>query len=250
MLKNNHNLKFLIVGTGRCGTVYMARLLSSLNLMCGHESVFTPKGFDHAKNILEGVAIFGTSYLSLNNYSAGKSDKSWFDYKKIIADSSLYAVPFLQEKIMSKIKILHLVRNPISVVRSFAYDTDVFHHDTKHRDCSGRNFIYNHLPELKNIDTVVDRVVYYYVEWNKKIIESNRAILVHQVENGLNDKLCDFLGIVKPNNFYDDKKANSYDKHKKILNICDISNGLLKDKFLNLSEKFGYKINYKNEIFL
>ena len=80
--------------------------------------------------------------------------------------------------------------------------------------------------------------MYYYVEWNKKIIESNRAILVHQVENGLNDKLCDFLGIVKPNNFYDDKKANSYDKHKKILNICDISNGLLKDKFLNLSEPF------------
>ena len=55
---------------------------------------------------------------------------------------------------------------------------------------------------------------------------------VAKIYHGLNDKLCDFLGIVKPNNFYDDKKANSYDKHKKILNICDISNGLLKDKFL------------------
>ena len=38
-------LKYLVTGTGRSGTVYMARLLTSLGIPCSHEMIFDYRGF-------------------------------------------------------------------------------------------------------------------------------------------------------------------------------------------------------------
>ena len=54
------NLKYIIASTGRSGTVYMARLLTSVGVPCGHESIFTWQGIEKAKKILDG------QYIELN----------------------------------------------------------------------------------------------------------------------------------------------------------------------------------------
>ena len=41
-------LQYAITGTGRSGTVYLANLLTSAALPCGHESIFTPWGYREA----------------------------------------------------------------------------------------------------------------------------------------------------------------------------------------------------------
>jgi LPS sulfotransferase NodH len=41
-------LKFLVTGSGRSGTNYMSRFLTSVGIMCGHESIFTHDGITEA----------------------------------------------------------------------------------------------------------------------------------------------------------------------------------------------------------
>jgi hypothetical protein len=35
-------LRFIVVGTGRCGTAYIAQVLNHVGIFCGHEWVYTP----------------------------------------------------------------------------------------------------------------------------------------------------------------------------------------------------------------
>ena len=44
-----NELKIISTGTGRCGTAYMSKLLTSVGIPCGHESLFTNKGLTEYK---------------------------------------------------------------------------------------------------------------------------------------------------------------------------------------------------------
>lgn len=77
--------RFLITGTGRCGTAYTALLLSRMGLMTGHELVFTP---------------------------GNGPETEWGPYP---GESSWIAAPFAGAL---GIPWVHLVRNPLDVVRS------------------------------------------------------------------------------------------------------------------------------------
>jgi hypothetical protein len=244
MLKNIYNLKYLIVGTGRCGTVHMSRLLTSLDIMCGHESVFNYRGINYARLVLQGIEPCKLSLISKINM---KQYDNWFDSNTIKADSSLYSAPFLNEKILKDTKILHLVRNPIKVVSSFFLDTNVFS-DLNIGECPHRKFIFEKLPELFSINNSIERCVYYFNTWNNMILKRN--LMIHQVEKGLDKNLCDFLCIEKPQIYFDDKKINTFKKNNNIIKISDIPDGELKKEFLILSEKLGYNLNYKNDILL
>ena len=37
-------MKYIIAGTGRCGTGYMSKIFNEVGIKCGHENVFTVKG--------------------------------------------------------------------------------------------------------------------------------------------------------------------------------------------------------------
>lgn len=76
-------IRLLITGTGRCGTMYMARLLTASGVPCGHEDVYTVAGI-MARPDLE-------------------------------ADSSWAAAPWLTGFSGT---VIHLVRHPMEVVRS------------------------------------------------------------------------------------------------------------------------------------
>jgi hypothetical protein len=244
MLKNIYNLKYLIVGTGRCGTVHMSRLLTSLDIMCGHESVFNYRGINYARLVLQGIEPCKLSLISKINM---KQYDNWFDSNTIKADSSLYGVPFLDEKILKNTKILHLVRNPIKVVSSFFLDSDIFS-NLNFGKCPYRKFIFDSLPELFAIKNLIERCVYYFNTWNNKILK--KKLMIHQVENGLDENLCNFLCIKKPQIYFDDKKTNTWKKNNNMIKISDIPDGELKKEFLILSEKLGYNISYKKDIIL
>jgi hypothetical protein len=75
--------RFVIVGTGRCGTGYTAKVLTEGGIPCGHEEI----------------------------YRGRRITKTW----RLIGDASYLAVPHLAD--FPGI-VLHQVREPVAVVRS------------------------------------------------------------------------------------------------------------------------------------
>ena len=63
------NLKYLVTGTGRCGTVYMARILTSIGIPCGHETIFDYRGTRGARKRLFGEEQLRLSFVAcaINN---------------------------------------------------------------------------------------------------------------------------------------------------------------------------------------
>ena len=71
-------LKYLVTGLPKGATTYMCRLLTSLNIMCGHESIFKTQGLKHAKKIIEGEIQPTTSYCSLVDLKTNKKKRENF----------------------------------------------------------------------------------------------------------------------------------------------------------------------------
>lgn len=78
--------KIIVTGTGRCGTGYAAKVLTTHGLRCGHENVFRPL----AANI------------------------NWRNYQ---ADSSWLAVAHPDQ--LARHPVVHCIRNPLHVARSY-----------------------------------------------------------------------------------------------------------------------------------
>ena len=78
-------LKYIIAGTGRCGTGYTSRLVTELGSDCGHEDIFGPYGVWHER------------------------------LSKFDGDCSWMSIPYLNQ---FDGKIVHLVRDPLKVMRS------------------------------------------------------------------------------------------------------------------------------------
>ena len=95
------DIKLLVTGCGRSGTGYVASLLTSNGLDCGHESVFD---------------VFGS--------------KTGCPH---LAESSWYGAPFIP-LLPDCAKIVHLVRDPTAVATSFSriglFDDTIFRHWT------------------------------------------------------------------------------------------------------------------------
>lgn len=89
-------VRFVVIGCSRSGTRYMAKLLSSLGLKCGHERVF---------NIFS-ILPDGSRAL-----------KTFAQLCNMQGDSSFLAAPFLQGLPQDTV-ILHQIRHPVEVIRS------------------------------------------------------------------------------------------------------------------------------------
>ena len=120
------NLKYLVTGTGKCGTVFMARFLTSLGIPCGHESIFDWKGYKWAEKRLankERIELSNTSKSSYHPQAVPGQRivqlEKWIDINELEAESSYMAAPFLGRDILKDVTIIHIVRNPIKVVNSF-----------------------------------------------------------------------------------------------------------------------------------
>jgi len=235
-------LKYLVTGTGRCGTVYMARLLSSLGIMCGHESIFTFDGLSQAKNRLLGKSRITLSGCCI--YDIKKKEKiasDWFKPKDIIADSSYLAAPFLKEEILKDTKIIHLVRNPIKVISSQVLDAHFFKFPNQ-KQLLWQEFVLIHFPELADIKDQIERACYFYVVWNNLIANSKESFF-HRVEDGLTDDLCGFLDIKKKQiETLLSCETNSWGIRKRDLSYDEIPSGKIKNAFIEQVYKYGYKV--------
>lgn len=235
-LYDSVHLKFIVTGTGRCGTVYMARLLTQLGIPCGHESLFDFRGYDGLCERLSGRRPVTLSDIS--------KKEPWTDPEEIVADSSYGAAPFLNREPCKSIPVLHVVRHPLMVVGSFVRDFKYFTL-AKPNDHHWQDFIYSHLPELSTIGTSFERACYFYIKWNKMISDAkqNRRYMRHKIEDGLTPRIISFLGLdgisripeVPPD-------TNSRRGNNKPLQLKYIRKGPIRDQFVFLANELGYEL--------
>jgi hypothetical protein len=211
----------------------MARLLTSAGLMCGHESIFTPEGLKGAISRLMGDKKVDTSWVSL-----GKDQ--WFNPATQVAESSYLAAPFLDQ---FDYPIIHVVRNPIKVISSTYLDADFFKDKLQ---IPYRQFVYNHLPELEKISNEIERTAAYYIWWNKLVERKSvgKKYIRLQVENAISPKLFDFLGVQQPEKLFGNTSINSWKGERRDLRLSDVPDGIIKDEFISIIERYGYELLY------
>lgn len=87
------SMKYVVTGTARSGTKYAATVLTEAGMKCGHEMVFDSWG---------------------GNFT---TTPRWRDESAYYGDSSFIAAPFIPE-VKGQLKVVHLVRPPLDVIRS------------------------------------------------------------------------------------------------------------------------------------
>lgn len=236
-------LKYLVVGTGRCGTVYFAKLLTSLGIPCGHESIFDWRGIDGALKRLNHEEPKVLSEISQYNCNS----PNWINPETIVAESSYMSAPFLKHEIFQETMIVHVVRNPIAVVNSFCNYLDYFK-DPENPKEEWENFIYNQIPELKDKSLAIyDRACLYYIKWNQ-MIENNlmhRGYCFHRIEDDISNVL-DFLDLKSTPNMFSNTSANTLKKPTFQFEIPLIRNSNIKEDFIKIGKKYKYKMLSKN----
>ena len=233
-------LKLIITGTGRCGTTYLAKLVTSMGLKCGHESIFD---YSEENVIKERLLNPDKRVLSL----VSSRDSQWINPKEIDAESSYLAAPYLDWKELNNTKIIHVYRNPLNVIRSFLLDFKYFnknHPDTKNifNELGFEQKIWAVLPTLREIKTPIERACYFYYKWNEMIENksNNKQVLKIKIEDENKiEKIKKFLELQENNDLFNNEKENSFDKGKKI-KLEDIPAGRIKNKFIELINKLNY----------
>jgi hypothetical protein len=235
-------LKYLITGTGRCGTVYMARLLTEIGISCGHEAIFTHKGITDAIQKLEKDNVrLMTSACSQWNHVTREKAEDWFDPTKVVAESSYMAAPYLDHPSLDGVKVIHLVRNPLLVLSSWFLDIHFFDPNVMTID-HFRKFILSHIPQIEEEKTEIEKAARYLIEWTKIIERSKRGKIVVRIEdypyvgmlNYLEEKELNLNNIIKLKN----KKINSWEKRTRNLTFSDIPSGKTKNEFVEMHAKY------------
>lgn len=240
------NLKFIITGTGRCGTTFVAKMLTKLNIPCGHECVFDFESEQIIFNKLLHPEFRKLSFCSTHNLEKYQENNDyeeleyWVNPEETIADSSYMAAPYLNMSILNDTKIIHLIRNPIKVISSFVKSLNYFKENFPNN--SWEEKIFQVLPELKKINNQIERTCYYYTNWNnlieKKSINNKKIVCkIENIENNIN--LFNFIEKEKveinlPNNI------NTINKRDENLMLKDIPNGTIKKEFIQNLTKYNY----------
>lgn len=227
------NLKYIVTGTGRCGTLFMANLLTSMGYPCTHEAIFTPYGIEKARKIIKEIEPAKSSEISRG--------ENLSDYEiDIVAESSYMAAPFLDQ---FDAQVIHVVRNPTDVVASMISDDfnnftnpfpTHFYEMPDHKKYE--DFMYGHLEELWQEMPQIDRCCLFYVRWNQMIEKKSKNAIFHRIEDGP-EKIKDLLGFT--GECYDNKKCNSRPSSK--WSISDIQTRNVRKELESIMERYNYK---------
>jgi len=198
-------MKYLITGTGRCGTGYIAMVLRSAGVKCGHENVFGQHGIEYARD----------------------NSQCWD------ADSSWLAVPFLNDPILDDVTIVHLVRHPKDVIDSYLsmrFWTDPIY----------ATFVawpLQYLPDLRRYEAPGEKSAYFYLRWNRRI--EPHGDVFHRVEDDV-VTLLDKLGIsYQGKELFDDKKYNTRRTYPSDVNLHELPDPL-RSEILDMGRRYGY----------
>jgi hypothetical protein len=236
------DLKYLVTGTGRCGTLFMSNLLTSVGLPCTHEAIFTPNGMEWAKKVVAGEEPIINSKISRGNCLSDAIAR-----EEIVAESSFMAAPFIEG---INADIIHVVRDPIKVVGSMIGDgfknfSNPYptHFEEYPDHVAHEKLIYDHLPELSEDMPQIDRGCLFYVLWNRMIEESGKVKFFHKIENDTAE-LREFLGY-KQTGWYSNKKCNSVNLSKK-WRIQDIKSPRIRDEMVDMMKRYKYNLKIFN----
>lgn len=232
-----------MTGTGRCGTVYLARVLTQSGIACGHESVFDTMG-------LEGVLlrIDGGYQPHLSHCSTSVFDgERWSpvepylqDTNQLVADSSYMAAPFLDYPLFAKATIIHVVRHPAKVIDSFHNHLRYFR--SPEPSNKFEEFIYRHVPDLRKEMTSVDRAALYYVLWNELIESSNCKKVFYKVETPIS-QLSHELG-VELNSGELPKTINSMKlSYADKFHPSQLTSSIVRDELMKMAKRYGYVLS-------
>jgi hypothetical protein len=171
-------LRYVVTGTGRCGTVGLAAALTSVGIPCSHERFFNGNNLEEALRRMEtngGENSLCSKHCGL----PGQRDQ-------VIAESSYLGAPYLGASCFAATTIIHAVRDPWKVILSFLNNIQFFRGEPEHEH---ERFIYSVLPQLHEMDNPVDRAVYYYIRWNRLIETLARSrwpgrYILHHIEDG------------------------------------------------------------------
>lgn len=233
------DLQYLVTGTGRCGTVFMARLLTSVGVPCGHETIFDWQGQYGAKQRLTGKRKLELSIASRRQFNPvteqSQTVSEWVNPSEIVAESSYMAAPFLEE---ITCPVIHVVRHPVKVVRSFCDYIGYF--QTQNSGNTYERFMYRYVPDLKLDMPQYDRGCLYYVLWNE-MIERHESALFHRVEDG-SEPVLEYLAKQGP--CFNERGTNTYQKKTaQRFDVDKIASQEIKSRFVAIGERYGYNMS-------
>jgi glycosyltransferase involved in cell wall biosynthesis len=223
-----HRLKLIATGTGRCGTKFVSKLLTSAGLKCGHETFFNYNGLEWAKETLR------------NHWYGTEAESSWC------------AAPFLDDETLKDAFLVHLVRHPKTYIGSLLKIWPPGRAHTPYTE-----FAQSICPELRewNRDCVTWAAL-RWLRWNQ-MIESQ--IWKRQIETGsrrfwtfkIEDSphaLVTGLMLRKiltaeqiQQDLFDNRKANTQIKGPAYpVRLDDIDPGI-REEMLELAKAYGYE---------
>lgn len=149
-------LQLIGTGTGRCGTRYVAKLLSSAGLLCGHEYFFSFPGLHEARRRLN------------QERNAYVGDISWL------------AAPLLDSVELRDALVIHVIRHPKKVIESMVRMPE-------RMTPPYNSFLERHLPILLAYDEEIDKAALRYVGWNRwieRLCADGRPYVRYRIEDG------------------------------------------------------------------
>lgn len=238
------NLKFIATGTGRSGSVYMARLLTSLGVPCGHEAIFNYSKLNQIMNKLNNPKLRKNSIVSSKDVKTNKHLGRWLKTLPI-AESSYMAAPYLHLPELKDIPVIHVVRDPFKVISSFIGDLNYF--NLEFVPCEWQRRIYEFLPELLEINNQIERACLYYVLWNEMIEKQKdcRPYFFSKLEELPNEEFYKFTNLAPTIELFSQKDINHFGKRKRDILLQDIPEGDIKEKFIGIIKRYRYPLNKK-----
>lgn len=208
-------MRFVVTGSGRCGTKYTAQVLTAAGVKCGHEKVF--------------------------DFDTG-DQPDWRGYR---ADSSWMALPWL-DRIDEPVVLM--VRHPMEVVRSLVQVGFYSHHDADNpcHAVARREF-----PDLYEYSNPADRALAMWLHWNSSALRYAELVFrietfgVHSLARLLRwsghppDRAADAISAVTNRNTHDRLKRRFLIDHRPGWDQHDRE---LADRARWLATAFGYQI--------
>ncbi len=141
--------RFLITGTGRCGTTWAANTLTANGVPCSHQHI-------RHEHVLAGAY-------------------EWPD--GAVGDSSYEAVPLLPHLRPMVAKVVVLVRHPVDVAHSWL-QLGVFTDEWRTQDDLLQKVLAKHLPAIYGQPDAASRALWFWLEWNRLALQYADTVLL------------------------------------------------------------------------
>jgi hypothetical protein len=190
-------------------------LLQSVGVPCGHEAVF-------------------------NRRCCRKRAQ------RLAAESSAFALPYLEKGIADTAMVVHLVRNPWRVLRNWLIDGNSIFSIRKQPKLRPNDlWLLRHTRTLDSGGSPVLLALKFYVEWNKRVEALPNVVYRHAVEESPR-MLLDSFGITAsrerlfPNTHYNTRRKNRLSRFE-IDGMLRV-HGKEYEAFRELTDEYGYTL--------